>query len=296
MLMAHFPDLSGMALFVRIVEEGSLSAASRALGLPKATVSRRLRLLEHEAGAPLVARSTRSLSLTDPGRRYYERVRSIVHEAQSAQAELVADNAEPSGLLRVSASLAYGQMVVVPRIVSFAARHPRVRVEVHLSDERVNLIADGYDLVIRMGGVEDSELMGRSLGDVPIVIVAAPGYLERRGVPACASDLSDHDAVVVLPGLDHWQVGAEMVKVRWRLSTGSMSAVRVALLAGLGIARVPEFVVADDLATGALVRLLPDAPLPRATATALYARARTASPAIRKLLEELRELPEPRNA
>lgn len=294
--MGYFSDLSGMALFVRIVEEGSLSAASRALGLPKATVSRRLRLLEHEAGAPLLARSTRALSLTDPGRRYYERVRSIVHEAQSAQAELLADYAEPSGLLRVSVSVAYGQLVILPRIVSFLARHPRVRVDLHLSDERVNLIADGYDLVIRMGRVEDSELIGRSLGDMPNVIVAAPGYLDGRGVPACASDLGDHHAVVVLPDLDHWQVGEEMVKVRWRLSTGSMSAVRAALLAGLGIARVPEFVVVEDWATGALVRLLPDAPLPRSTATALYARAGTASPAMRRLLEELRELPEPRNA
>ena len=286
-------DLSGMALFVSIVEEGSLSAAARALGIPKATVSRRLGELERQAGAPLVARSTRSLTLTDAGRRHYERVRDLVQDARAAQAELVASNAEPSGLLRVSASASYGQLVVAPRIVAFAARHPRLRIELDLSDERVRVIADRYDLVVRMGPVEDSELVSRRLAEVPVVLVASPEYVARAGAPATPAELARHDAVAMPPWVDHWRVGHGEVRVRWRISTRSLAAARLAALAGLGIARLPTFVITDDLANGSLIRMLPQAALPRSPATALYPRAVTPSAALRLLLGELQSLPAP---
>ena len=282
-----------MALFVHIVEAGSLSAAGRAIGLPKATVSRRLVLLERQAGMPLLARSTRSIALTDAGRRYYERVHLIVQEAEAAQAELAAGNAEPSGLLRISASAAYGQLVVAPRIMAFAARYPRVRIDLTFSDERVNLIAERIDLAIRMGPMEDSDLISRRLADMPLAIVTAPAYLEQRPPPVTAADLADHDAIVVRPELDHWQVGDSTVRVRWRMSAGSLSATRLALLAGLGIARVPGFVVADALTSGALVRLLPELRLPLAPATAIYPRTTTPSIALKALIEELKLLPVP---
>ena len=171
-----------MLLFVSIVEEGSLSAAARALGMPKATVSRQLAEMERGAGVPLVARSTRSLTLTDAGRRHYERVRDLVHEARAAQAELLAGNNEPSGLLRVSASMSYGQLVIAPRVVAFAARHPKLQVELDLRDEPVSVIADRYDLAIRMGPVQDSELIGRQLAEVEVALVASPAYCARPGV------------------------------------------------------------------------------------------------------------------
>ena len=212
-------DLSGMALFVRIVEEGSLSAAGRFLGLPKATVSRHLVLLERQAGTSLLARSTRRVALTNAGQRYYHRVRPIIHEAQAALAELVAGNSEPSGLQRISASVAYGQLVVAPRIVSFVARYPRVRIDLTLSDERVNLIAGRFDLAIRMGQLEDSYLISRRLADLPLAIVAAPAYLERRTRPTVAADIADHDTIVVLPELDQWQIGDETIRVHWRVSS-----------------------------------------------------------------------------
>ena len=286
-------DLSGMALFVSVVEEGSLSAAARALGIPKATISRRLAELERQAGAPLLARSTRALALTDAGRRHYQRVRDLVHEARAAQAELLAGNTEPSGLLRVSASASYGRLVVAPRIVAFAARHPKLRIELDLSDERVNVIADRYDLVVRMGPVEDSELMSRRLADVPVALVVAPAYCARVGTPATPAELARHDVIAVPPSAHHWQVGEEEVRVRWRMSTRSLTAARLAAVAGLGIARLPTFVIADELASGALLRILPEAALPRSPATALYPRAVTRSVALRLLLDELQSLPPP---
>lgn len=276
-----------MTLFVSIVEEGSLSAAARALGMPKATVSRQLAEMERRAGVPLIARSTRSLTLTDAGRRHYERVRGLVHDARAAQADLLAGNSEPSGLLRVSASMSYGQLVIAPRVVAFAARHPKLHVELDLRDEPVSVIAGRYDLAIRMGPVQDSELIGRRLAEVGMALVASPAYCACAGLPASAAELSRHEVIAVPPYPKRWRVGDAEVPFTPRFATSSLSAARLAALAALGIARLPLFVVAQDLATGGLVRILPGAKLPPSPATALYPRAVTPSTALRLLLQEL---------
>ena len=286
-------DLSGMALFVSIVEEGSLSAAGRALGLPKATVSRQLAQLERQAGAPLVARSTRSLTLTDAGRRHYERVRGLVREAQAAQAELVAGNAEPSGLMRVSVSATYGRLVIAPRILAFAARHPRLRVELDLSDERVNVVADGYDLVVRMGAVEDSELIGRRLADMQVALVASPGYRARAGAPTTPAELARHDAIVVLawarPLASRRRGGADALarehSVPCRRAAGRPRRARHCPVTGLRRCRRHGQRRPRPDPTGCGAACTP--------ATALYARAAATSVAIRLLLDELQSLPAP---
>jgi len=167
---------------------GALSAAGRALGMPKAPISRRLVLLERQAGTPLVARSTRSLALTEAAQRYYDRVRAIVVEAEAAEAELTAGNPEPSGLLRISASVAYGQLVVAPRTLAFAARHPRVRIDLSFSDERVNVIAERFDLAIRMGphlSLAGAISGGRRADAPPITrtdFLVMSAYLSPRGI------------------------------------------------------------------------------------------------------------------
>lgn len=280
-------DLSGMSMFVRIVEEGSLSAAGRALGLPKATVSRNLALLEKRLGAPLLTRSTRALNLTDAGRRFFDRVRPIVREAQEAAADIKNDNAAPSGLLRVAASVAYGQAEVAPRLLAFLERYPEIRIDLHLNDDRVRLVNDGYDLAIRMGAIEDSELLCRKIADIPMVIIASPAWLALHGMPEKPADLARHPAVVTRPNIVHWNVGNEVVRVSWRMSTGNMVLTRDAARAGLGIALVPEFLVRQELAEGSLVRLLPDHEVPSTQATALHAKSATQSVALRTLLDFL---------
>jgi DNA-binding transcriptional LysR family regulator len=289
--MRGLPDLTSMAFFIRIVEEGSISAAGRALGLPKATISRRLATLEKRIGAPLIARSTRAISLTDVGRRFYERISPIIREAEAAQSEMVDASAAPSGLLRVTASILYGQAVVAPKLLSFAQRYPDVRLDLRFSDERPNIVAEGFDLAIRMGDIEDSDLISRKLADIPMVIVAAPSYVDAHGAPRNAQDLKHHVAVLVRPNLDHWNVGTGVVRMRWRVSAGSLAVTREAVLAGLGLMRVPEFVVEHDLKSGALMRLLPDDPLPIAHATALYPRSKVSSRALRFLLDHLSKRP-----
>ncbi|AUX20359.1 transcriptional regulator [Sorangium cellulosum] len=285
--MRELEDLSGLSMFVRIVEEGSLSAAGRALGVPKATISRHLALLEKRLGAPLLIRSTRALSLTDTGRRFFDRVQPIVRDAQRATAEVKSHNAAPSGLLRISASVAYGQAAIAPRLLTFMRRYPAVRIDLHLHDGRVNLVSDGYDLAIRMGVLEDSELVSHKLADIHMVIVASPSWLEQHDMPRRPGDLAGHPAVLTRPDMIHWQVGGETVRVPWRMSTGNMILTRDAARAGLGIALVPEFLASRDLERGTLVRLLPDLELPVIQATALYPRAAGCSAALRALLDDL---------
>ena len=280
-------DLDGMALFVRIVETGSLSAAGRALGLPKATISRRLVQLEALIGTPLLARSTRALSLTDAGKRFFERVQPIVHEAEAAQSETMSANTEPSGILRLTAPIIFGEVVVAPGLVQFLQRYPKIQADLHFSDERVNIIAEGFDLAIRMGQIEDRELIGRWLTDVSMVLVASPFYVAAHGIPAQVQDLRNHTAVLTQKKFDHWIVGGETVRVRWRISTGSMVVTHNAVRDGLGIARMPEFLVAEDLANGMLTRVLPDFDVPGFAATALYRRSVVPSLALRTLLNAL---------
>lgn len=289
--MDQLIDFDGMALFVKVVEYGSLSAAGRAVGMPKATVSRQIALLEQRLGAPLLHRSTRALSLTDVGRRYFTRILPIVRDAELAQVEAMAGHAAPSGLLRVSATVAYGQLVIAPRLFRFLERHSAVNIDLRLSDERVNLVAGGYDLAIRMGVLDDSELISRKLDTVPMVLVAAPAYVDAHGAPRRAEDLSRHRAIVTRIDIDHWNIGEETVRIVWRMSTGNMFVTRDAVRAGLGIALVPLFLVAHELAQGSLLRLLPDHPLPETQVTAVYARSVTPSLALKALLDGLQSEP-----
>ena len=280
-------DLDGMALFADIVEAGSLSAAGRALDLPKATVSRRLASLERRLGVALLHRSTRSLTLTGPGRRYHERVAPIVRDARAAQREALSWGATPSGLLRVSATEAFGMLVVAPALHGFAERYPEVRIELRLTDRRLNVIAEGIDLAVRMGKLDDSELGSRRLATVTRALVAAPAYLERRGVPADPRELAAHATIATDPDVRAWRVGGHRVRVSWRFATGNMLATRDAARAGLGIAVVPRFLVADELASGALALVLPDAALAPTHATALYPNVADRSSALRALIDHL---------
>src|SRR5262245_8803883 len=150
------PDLEGMSLFVKIVEHGSLSAAGRALGMPKATVSRRLAELEERLGQPLLNRSTRSLSLTDAGRVYHERCKPIVAEAEAVEADLLSKTRAPSGRVRMTAAAGLGQIVLMPLLTGFLRRYPGISLDLEFADRRVDVIADGYDLAIRMRELQDS--------------------------------------------------------------------------------------------------------------------------------------------
>jgi DNA-binding transcriptional LysR family regulator len=281
-------DLNSMALIVGIAEAGSLSEAGRALGAPKSTVSRRLAEIEQALGTTLIHRSTRRMSLTDAGQAYVERAKPLVREAQLLHDEIKGRNAKPSGLIRVGATTGFGQSVLGPLICSFMNDHPDVRIALTLSDSRSDIIGDGLDLVVRMGSLPDSELLSKRLGSVTRLLVAAPVYLALRGAPLEPDALRRHDCIVASPGLDTWEFAdGTSVRVPWRLAAGSIAMARDAALRGHGVALLPKFLIADDLADGQLQPVLGSHPLPAAQATALMPRDRSPSIAVRKLVTHL---------
>jgi DNA-binding transcriptional LysR family regulator len=285
-------DLDGMALFVRVADAGSLSAAARSLGLPKSTVSRRLTLLEGVLGSPLMHRSTRALALTDAGRIYLERARPIVRDAESAHLEIKSRSAKAIGLVRISATVTLGQAIIAPIICDLMQQEPGLRVDLRLSDQRLGVIEDNLDIAIRMGAIEDTELIARKLCSVARVLVASPTYLAGRSAPQTPSDLDGHECIVTSATLDRWTFAdGEEIRVPWRFASGTIPMAIDAALAGRGLALVPKFAVNPHLADGRLLIVLDSHPLPLAQATALYPRARVASIAAKTVIDRLvREL------
>jgi DNA-binding transcriptional LysR family regulator len=285
------PDLEGMALLVRIVDHGGISAAGRALGVPKSSLSRRLARLERRLGTQLLRRNTRSLSLTDAGARFVVRCRPIVAEAEAAQRELLSDTGRPSGLLRVTASVGFGQVVLLPLLLDFLDRHPAVRLDLHLGDERVALIRDGFDLAVRMGELDDAELVQRRLATIPRRLVASPIYLARMGTPKSLEELARHEAVLLDPRANQWVFTVEgrdqAVAMRGRVAVRNLLGIREATLRGMGLALLPEFLVGADLASGRLAEVLPAYEPTAVPATAIHSLTRAPSVTVRHLLDHL---------
>ena len=285
------PDLEGMSLFVKIIEHGSLSATGRALGMPKATVSRRLADLEAHLGQQLLNRSTRSLSLTDAGRDYHERCSPIVAEAEAAELEILSKTRTPSGRVRMAAAAGLGQIVLMPLITDFLRRYSGVSLDLEFADRRVDVIAEGYDVAVRMGELEDSSLIARPLKTYPRILVASPGYLRKAPVLQDPEDLRRHQCILTNPDRQNWTLqtadGDVIVRVPWQIAVQNIFSVRDAALADLGVAMVPEYVITEELAVGRLVRVLKRAKIPPVTANALYPAARNQPIAVRRLIDHL---------
>ncbi len=252
-----------MEVFVRVVEEGSFSAAARRLGLTPSAVAKLIGRLEERLGVRLLARSTRSLRPTPEGDLFYEQASRILADIAEAEAGVSGASA-PRGRLRISASIPFGTHCVVPLLPEFRARFPAVTLDVALTDEVVDILAERTDVAIRHGPLRDSGLQARKLGASRRVLIAAPAYLERRGVPRTPADLAAHDCLTfnyrrsftdwVLGGPD----GPKPMQVSGPLVVNNGETLRQAVLAGMGIARTALYHVRHDLAAGRLVELLPE--------------------------------------
>lgn len=284
-----------MALFVAVVRAGGFSAAARALELPKSSVSRQISALERRLGVGLLRRSTRALSLTEAGETYYRQCLAVVEAAEAADAQAQRLSETPAGLLRVTATVGLGRTVLAEALCAYLQAYPGVRIDLHLTDERINLVREGFDLAVRMGELEDSELTARRLGGFRKVVCASPAYLARRGTPQRPADLQQHDCLILGRGLAGWRFrdgdGGEdgraiTVHVPWRLSADHIDVVLAAARAGHGIADLPRFAVEEDLGAGTLLALLEDYPQPPVPVTALYPAA-APSPPLRALLDLL---------
>lgn len=246
-----------MTCFARAVETGSFSAAGRDLGLGQPNVSRYVAALEDHLQTRLLHRSTRKLSLTPEGERYYADVRRILDAVEESESSF-RENVDPSGLLRVACPTALAHAFVLPHIPAFLARYPRLTLDLQINDRYVNLIDEGTELAIRIGHLEDSALRARRIGMYERVFVASNEYLAERGVPHTPDDLRDHDCVIhtLLSSGATWRFRGGDIPVSGRLRVNSPDAVRAAVTAGLGIGHGPEWLFEDGLKSGRLKFIL----------------------------------------
>lgn len=290
--------LTRMATFVRIVEGGSLSAAARRLRLSLPAISRHLRALEDEVGAPLVLRTTRRMTVTEVGREYYERCVRILQQVEEAQAA-GRRRALVEGRLVVAASVTFGTRRLAPTLPGLLAAHPRLRIELRIEDRLSNLVGDGIDVAIRAGSpvAPDTEgVIAVPLASTGRVAVAAPAYLRRRGEPKEPAALARHAALVQVVGTGalatRWRFTRdgreETVTVAEALSCNALVVLREAAVAGIGVAVLPEWLVADELASGALRPILSAWTCPRTSLSALYRVELRGDARVRALVEHLR--------
>lgn len=265
----NLPDLEAWAIFASVVEHRSFSGAADAIGVSKGTVSKAVARLEARIGQSLFHRTSRRLALTAAGVPLAEHAARVLAEARAAE-EAARDGAEsPAGRIRLAAPMSFGIGMVAPLVAEFLALHPAIEIELHLSDARVDIVADGFDVALRISAeLADSSLRARRLCSIASHIVAAPAYLARHGEPRHASELARHRLLGYSNVTGPWRLsgpdGEEVViRATGPLAANSGEAIMPAMIAGLGITRLPDFIVGDALASGALVSILRDwAPKP----------------------------------
>jgi DNA-binding transcriptional LysR family regulator len=263
----NLDDLQTMVVFARVVETGSFTSAARSLLTSTSSVSKRIAQLEQRLGVRLVERTTRSMAPTEAGLTYYERCAQILRDVEQAELVVTELGSTPRGTLRVSAPTMLGEGHLASLAAPFLAMYPDLRLEVNLDDRPVNLVTEGYDLAIRgmrPGATPDSSLIARRLATVDLVVVAAPSYLARRGVPQTPHDLAGHDCLhfSAAPLQQQWSFtmppGVRVAPVTTRLAFNSLAALREAAIAGCGLTRISLLTVVDAIRAGTLQLVLPD--------------------------------------
>jgi DNA-binding transcriptional LysR family regulator len=286
-------DLNEILVFTRVVQSGSFTASAKALKMTKSSVSRKLTELEDRVGARLLQRTTRTLSLTDVGRAYYERCARVIAELEEAELAVSRMQATPRGLLRVTVPLAFGQLGTV--VAELLKRYPDVRVEIVATDRQVNLIEEGFDVAVRAGPLADSSLHARPLGAARRVLAAAPSYLKRRGTPKAPAELDGHErlAFATAPALAAWTLRGDgksvSVSAPARLVVNDFDLLQEAARSGLGIASLPEFMCRNDFERGRLRPVLARWCTEETPIHAVYPSTRHLSPKVMAFVDLLRD-------
>jgi DNA-binding transcriptional LysR family regulator len=287
-------DLLGLAsVFLACADSGGFSAAGRKLGLSRSAVGKAIARLEAQLGVRLIHRTTRTLKLTDDGHIYYERAVRAVAELEEARTILDAGRREPAGLLRVTAPVVLGRHRVAPILFRLAARHTDLKLTLSLTDRPVDLIEEGFDLAVRVGRLPNtSDLMGRRISQQQMTICSSPAYLQRRGMPVDQADLSNHDLVVYGRNAAVNLSGSPATNGTARVRLDDLETLADAATIGMGLASLPCWLVADRIAAGTLVRVLPDFPRQTFDIYALWPKAPFMPIRVRAALEALvAELP-----
>jgi DNA-binding transcriptional LysR family regulator len=283
--------LSSMAAFVKAVETGSFSAAGEAMQMSAQLIGKHVHHLEQRLGVRLLNRTTRRQSLTDFGREFYERSKSILAEVEMAESLAAETQALPSGRLRINAPVSFGMQSLAPRLPEFMQANPMISVELTLANRSVDLIDEGFDVVFRVGQLSDSGLIARPLAPYRLILCAAPAYLKNRPPITTPWDLQEHECL----GFSHTELrthwtfdgpeGRVVVPVSGRYMADHGEPLLCAAIAGLGVMLQPVELVSRALEQGALEPLLPDYPVPSRALHVLYAPDRRITPKLRTFLD-----------
>lgn len=279
-------------MFVKVVETGSFAAAAARLGASSGQASKLVARLELRLGVKLLHRSTRAVSLTEAGQAYADRLRALLEATDDLDTEISNAALAPRGLIRLSVPLSFGTIKLAPLLTDFAGAYPDIALDVQFSDRIANLIDDGFDAAIRIGTPTDTNLTGRKLGQVRMVLVAAPGWLARHPGLTTPADLAGVDCIIDsnLRDPSHWDFAdGSHVPVAGRLRFSNASACLAAAEAGLGVAYLPEFVATDALAQGRVAQVLPGLPCRSVAIHALYPSGRNLPNKVRVLVDFLVE-------
>jgi len=267
-----------LATFVAVASEGSFSKVAKRDRVAVSSVTRRITWLESELGAKLLRRSSRHVMLTDAGEQFLPRARAILAEMSEAKERLNALDAEPRGLLTVTVPAAFGRRFVVPAVIEFLHRYPLLQLDLHVSDQVVDLTARRIDVAIRMGSSPHGDLIATRLAPLRRLVCASPAYLERRGRPAAPQDLLQHNCLTVASGPpppDWWRFAGvnrnAALPVRGSLRTDDVDTLLQAAVAGVGIVHLASWLVSDMVAAGRLVSLFPEARAPEVGSLAIHA-------------------------
>lgn len=295
-------SLTDIAIFVKVVELSSFTAAAEALQMSQSVTSKAVTRLEEKLGARLLNRTTRRLSLTEAGSELFRRSVRALEEIENAELEVARFQTEPRGQLRISAPMSFSILHLAPALHPFLERYPGVTVELNLDDRQVDVVEEGFDLVIRIGRLQDSNLVARKIARCRQVLSAAPAYLAKRPAPQRPEDLLEHNCIVY--SLTHapreWRLtdtSGEMhvVPVNGAMQSNNGLVNRAAAVAGIGIVLLPTFYVCDQLRSGELKPLLCEYRLPDLAIYALYPERRNLTPKVRAFVDYLAETfgPEP---
>ena len=257
--------LDGLKTVVAVVETNSFTAASDRLGISKALVSKYVGEVEQQLGIRLFNRTTRQLALTDSGRRYYEQAITLLEQFTAMVDNVTGEQTTPRGLLRVSAPVTFGEMKLAPLLPKFIALYPELTIELILTNGAIDMLEEGIDVRLRIGGVDDSNMIARHLTNFPLVLSASHNYVQQHGLPTTPEQLSEHQCIID----SNFRIGkqwpfisptgqAQSINVRSALAVNSPQAVREIAIADGGIAMTPNFIVEDALSDGRLLRVLPE--------------------------------------
>jgi len=256
--------LDGMAVFVGVINAGSFTAAANALGHSTSYVSKEITRLEKRLGSRLLNRTTRTISLTDAGRAYFERCSQIVIDAENAERSINQLQEKPSGLLRINAPGSFGSKYLLNILPQFMHRYPEVKLEVEFNDRLINVVEEGFDVVIRVGEIKDSNLVARKFTSSRAVVVASPDYIQRKGCPKQVEDLTQHDCIAysLLPTPTQWSFYKNGVRSSVTVEPRAMcnsAEIEIAMVVqGIGVTRLPLFTCEKEVERGELKIILDD--------------------------------------